>query len=223
MARYRDRKEQKAREAVEVDARARQEAVEAVQRDNEVLRRGARQKIEDERYEKSFQEDTRRSDRDFQFRQDQATASAFDRSQAREDRLIEGVGARAGAQLDQQWQAQTANSLSPRDQAKVAIIRGDAKASPPTTSGPSPAPSYRSPFSSDIARLGKAEAADLAAIEGGDTRKGFLNINSRQDAAGQAQRQRLKLQALELQDMVSKGVIDQDEADRRADGLMGSR
>ena len=83
-----------------------------------------------------------------------------------------------------------------------------------------PASSYRSPYARDIAELARQEAAQQAEIATGDKRTGFLNLQSRDDLANKASTQRLRLQAMELQDMVARGIIDQDEADRRADALM---
>lgn len=78
-------------------------------------------------------------------------------------------------------------------------------------------PAYRSPYESQIADLGNTIADNQAEIEGGDTRTGFLGIGtSRQDVISKAKRQRLQLQAMELQDQLQKGYITQDEADQRA-------
>lgn len=52
-------------------------------------------------------------------------------------------------------------------------------------------------------------------------RTGFLNITSRKSVVDEATRKQRRLQALELQDMLAKGVIDQAEADRRASVILG--
>lgn len=83
-----------------------------------------------------------------------------------------------------------------------------------------PASSYRSPYDRDIAELARQEAAQQAEIATGDKRTGFLNWQSREDLATKASTQRLRLEAMRLQDMVAKGVISQEEADERADALM---
>lgn len=80
---------------------------------------------------------------------------------------------------------------------------------------------YRSPHSDAIADLERQIAEQGAEIAGGDTRTGFMGVaTSRQDVIAKAQWQRLQLKALELQDQVEKGVITQEEADRRAAALM---
>ncbi len=83
---------------------------------------------------------------------------------------------------------------------------------------------YRSPYADQIADLGGRIAEQQSAIEGGDRRTGFLGIGSSRAAiADQAMRQRLRLQAMELQDMVMRGAITKEEADRRASLLMGGK
>jgi hypothetical protein len=90
----------------------------------------------------------------------------------------------------------------------------------PSIMGASPATSYRSPYARDIAALGKTIAAEQAQIDGGDKRSGFLNTRSRGDTVANAQRQRVQLIALELEDKVRAGVISQEEADAEADRLL---
>lgn len=78
----------------------------------------------------------------------------------------------------------------------------------PADQKPTPSPSrkvYASPFASEIADLDRvisSRTGDGTALE-------------------QAGRRRLRLQAMELQDMLDKGVITQEEADRRAAVLLG--
>lgn len=80
---------------------------------------------------------------------------------------------------------------------------------------------YSSPYAGDIADLGRQIAEQKAEIAGGDTRTGFLGIGkSRQGVIDGATQRRLQLQAMELQDMLEKGTITQEEADRRAAVLM---
>jgi hypothetical protein len=79
---------------------------------------------------------------------------------------------------------------------------------------------YKSPYADDISDLGRTIAEHQSEIDSGDSRTGFLNMNSRQDIIDQAQRQRKRLQGQELQDMLANGVIDEDEANRRANLIL---
>lgn len=80
---------------------------------------------------------------------------------------------------------------------------------------------YRSPYAEDIAELGRKIAEQQAEQDGGDLHTGFLNLTSRKTVVDEATRKKRRLQALELQDMLAKGVIDQTEADRRASVILG--
>lgn len=79
---------------------------------------------------------------------------------------------------------------------------------------------YRSEYAGKIAQLGDQIATQQAELESGDERTGFLNLKSRKDEIGRAKSQQVRLQALEIQDMVNKGVISPEEGDRRAAGLL---
>jgi hypothetical protein len=79
---------------------------------------------------------------------------------------------------------------------------------------------YRSPYADKIAHLGDTIAKHQAEVEAGDERTGFLNIKSRKDELSRANKQRIRLQALEIQDMLNHGLISQEEADRRAARLL---
>lgn len=84
------------------------------------------------------------------------------------------------------------------------------------------ASAYRDPFEEQITGLQTKIAREQSAIEGGDSRSGFLGIGtSRADTVANSQRQLLKLEGLRLQDQVRKGIITQSEADARANQLMG--
>jgi len=83
------------------------------------------------------------------------------------------------------------------------------------------AASYRSPYADDIADLGRKIAEQQAEQDGGDNRTGFLNLTSRKSVIADATRKQRRLQALELQEMLAQGVIDQAEADRRAGIILG--
>lgn len=85
------------------------------------------------------------------------------------------------------------------------------------------AQAYKSPYAEDLADVGRTIAEHQAQVDGGDKRTGFLNLTSRQDLVDQAQRKQRRLQALELQDQLSKGIIDQEEADRRANLILGRK
>lgn len=79
------------------------------------------------------------------------------------------------------------------------------------------AASYKSPYAEEIAGLSSQIAEHQSEIEGGDTRFGFLGVgSSRKDAIETAKRKERRLRALELKDMFDKGIIDEEEADRRA-------
>lgn len=90
----------------------------------------------------------------------------------------------------------------------------------PSLAAASAAPAYKSPFGRRIADLDKIIAAESAAIEGGDRRKGILNMTSREGILQNAQSEKLKLLALELEDKVRAGVISPEEADAEADRLL---
>lgn len=80
---------------------------------------------------------------------------------------------------------------------------------------------YASPYAADIADQGRIIAREQSAMAGGDKRTGFLGIGrSRQGVVDGARRQMQQLRAMELQDMLEKGIITQQEADRRAALLM---
>jgi hypothetical protein len=94
----------------------------------------------------------------------------------------------------------------------------------PNLTATNSAPAYKSPHARRIAGLDKIIASESAAIEGGDRRRGFANLTSREDIVANAQRERLRLLALELEDKVRAGVISQEDADAEADRLLaGSR
>lgn len=83
------------------------------------------------------------------------------------------------------------------------------------------AQSYRSPYADEIAGYDRQIAEQQAEMAGGDTRTGFMGVGtSRQGVIDKAKNQRLQMKALELQDLLEKGIIDQREADRRAAILM---
>lgn len=82
------------------------------------------------------------------------------------------------------------------------------------------AANYQSPYADKIAQLDGRIADHSAAIESGDKRTGLFNLRSREDDIAQTTRQRTRLQALEIQDMLRKGLIDEAEADRRAAKLL---
>ena len=79
---------------------------------------------------------------------------------------------------------------------------------------------YRSPVARQLADVEKQIAAQQSAIDGGDHRTGFLGLASRQDQLGNLTRERVRLQALDLQAKVKAGVLTQAEADEEADRLM---
>lgn len=85
------------------------------------------------------------------------------------------------------------------------------------------AESYRSPYAPDIADAGRRIAEQQAEIEGGDKRTGFLNITSREDIIAQEKRRRRRLQAMEIQDALARGAINQAEADRRANLILAEK
>ncbi len=80
---------------------------------------------------------------------------------------------------------------------------------------------WRSPYTKQLATLEKTIADEQAALDNGDTRTGFMGVGtSRADTVAKAQRERLRLQGLELQDKVRVGILTQEEADAEADKLM---
>lgn len=95
----------------------------------------------------------------------------------------------------------------------------------PNLARSSAAAGYKSPFARQIEVQDKIITEQQTAIDGGDNRTGFLGVGtSRSDVLGKAQRERLRLVGLELQDKVRAGVLTQEEADSEADRLLsGSR
>jgi hypothetical protein len=82
---------------------------------------------------------------------------------------------------------------------------------------------YKSPFADEIATLGSRIAEHESEIESGDKRTGFLGLGgSRQSDMDKAKRQRRRLQALEIQDALARGAIDEAEADRRANQILSA-
>jgi len=112
--------------------------------------------------------------------------------------------------------AQVTQTFGPDDRSKVeyTIPAADAQRHA-SISG------YQSPYADEIHELGRTISDHQGEIAAGDTRTGFLGIgSSRQDLLTKAVRKRASLQALELEDMVRRRVISQEEADRRADQIM---
>ncbi len=84
------------------------------------------------------------------------------------------------------------------------------------------AAAYKSPYADQIADLSGRISKQQSEIEGGDERTGFLGMGtSRKGIVETNSKQLMRLQVLELQDQLRAGVIDQAEADRRADALSG--
>lgn len=88
------------------------------------------------------------------------------------------------------------------------------------TAASAPSTAFKSPFASQISRLGKTIAEEQAAIDTGDNRSGFLGLGKRRETVRKAQAEMQRLKALELEEMVRTGAITPDEADRRADMLL---
>jgi hypothetical protein len=81
---------------------------------------------------------------------------------------------------------------------------------------------FKSPYASQIAALGEEIAGHEAELAGGDRRMGLFGLGgSREDAMAKAQRKRAGLQAMELRDMVAGGHLSQEEANKRAEAIMG--
>lgn len=85
----------------------------------------------------------------------------------------------------------------------------------------SAASAYRSPFARQLGNLDQQIEAEQAAINAGDHRTGFLGVGtSRAETVAKAQRERLRLLGLELQDKVRLGILTAAEADEEADRLL---
>jgi hypothetical protein len=90
----------------------------------------------------------------------------------------------------------------------------------PNLARASAAEGFRSPVARQLADVEKKMAAEQAAIDSGDHRSGFMNMGSRRDTLANLERERVRLQALDLQAKVKSGVLTQEEADAEADRLM---
>ncbi len=75
---------------------------------------------------------------------------------------------------------------------------------------------YVSPYAKDIADAEKLMVEQEAQMAEGDMRGGFMGLQKRSGLAGEQKNRLARLKALELQDMVQKGMITQEEADARA-------
>jgi hypothetical protein len=90
-----------------------------------------------------------------------------------------------------------------------------------TISG-SKAEGYKSPYARQIADLTGQIAKQQGAIDGGDSRTGFLGVgSSRQGIVDENQKQLMRLHAMDLQEQVRAGVISREEADAKANELLG--
>ena len=134
----------------------------------------------------------------------------------------------ARAKLEKEFAATQAPAQVPTAKVRQPIgEKGFAEYEVPATDleatvGKLQAGAYKSPFADQIADLTTKTTSQQAAIDSGDNRTGFLGIGtSRAGIVDQNQKQLMRLQAKELQDMVQKGAINQAEADRRANALMG--
>lgn len=83
---------------------------------------------------------------------------------------------------------------------------------------------YKDPYAEQIAALEGDVGKQQAALAGGSAKAGgFLGIGGtpRADIAASKQREILQLRAAQLKDQVARGIITPEEADRRAEALMG--
>ncbi|HTO05205.1 MAG TPA: hypothetical protein VL069_15960 [Opitutus sp.] len=79
---------------------------------------------------------------------------------------------------------------------------------------------YQSPYAAKIESLGNTIANNEGEMAGGDQRTGLFNLKSRADQVSNATAQRTRLQYLEINDQLEKGLISPEEADRRASLLL---
>jgi len=82
---------------------------------------------------------------------------------------------------------------------------------------------YQSPHADRISQIDAQIAQHQTEMDEGDQRTGLFNAKSRQDEITKLTQRRTRMQALEIQDMLRKGLIDEAEADRRAAKLLSFR
>jgi hypothetical protein len=89
------------------------------------------------------------------------------------------------------------------------------------TPAPKP-PAYASPYASDIADAEKQLAEQNSQLAEGDTRGGFLGMQSRSGLAGDQKKRLLNLKARELEDKAAKGLMTAEQADAEAQRLQSA-
>jgi hypothetical protein len=83
------------------------------------------------------------------------------------------------------------------------------------------ASAYQSPYRDELTEIEGGLAEQKAEIDGGDDDMGFLGLGgSRHTEVNKLKKRRFALKAMELEDMVRRGLIDQDEADRRSNAIL---
>lgn len=112
-------------------------------------------------------------------------------------------------------EAEVTQSIGPGAEAKFSIPISEAQKQ-------ATAAAHQSPYADRIAQLGDKIAENEAELSAGDTRTGLFNLRSRKDEVTKATRQRVRLQALEIQEQLRNGLIDDAEAERRSGNLLKS-
>jgi hypothetical protein len=87
---------------------------------------------------------------------------------------------------------------------------------------PKPAESYQSPYKKEIDDADAQIAENNAALAEGDKHPGWNVFSDRKDTVAEQTQRRVRLQALDIQNQLDKGLISQEEADARADRLKKS-